>query len=240
MKLRAVICDVYLTVLDVEPPPDDAERRWAALWHERLGRSPRLSLEEFDARTDAVVEREHAAARAVGIAFPEVYWPAVVRAVVPELAALDAAGQEEFVFRQAALWHTVRLMPGAVETLRGLRARGIRLGLASNAQPYTLRELEEALAGAGASSAWFDPALCFWSFAHGFSKPDPHVFRLLAARLHGLGITPHETLMVGDRVDNDLGPARAQGWRTWRLGPGDGVEGGDWAQLAAALAATAK
>lgn len=237
MKLRAVICDVYLTVLDVEPPPEDADRRWAALWQEQLGRAPRLSLEEFDARADGVVEREHAAARAAGIAYPEVYWPAVVRAIVPEVAALDAAGQAEFGFRQTALWHTVRLMPGAVAALRGLRERGIHLGIASNAQPYTLRELEEALAGAGASSSWFDPALCFWSFAHGFSKPDPHVFRLLTARLHGLGITPHETLMVGDRVDNDLAPARAQGWRTWRLGRGEGVESGDWAQLAAMLAA---
>ena len=117
MKLRAVICDIYLTVLDVDPPPDDADRRWVALWHERLGRAPRLSLEEFGARAETVVEREHAAARAVGIAFPEVYWPDVVRAVVPEVAALDAAGQAEFALRQTALWHTVRLMPGAVAAL---------------------------------------------------------------------------------------------------------------------------
>ncbi|MBI4625411.1 MAG: HAD family hydrolase [Verrucomicrobia bacterium] len=236
MNLRAVICDIYGTVLDVGPPPDAAEARWFALWREMLGRAPRLTLAEFGAGCEAVVAREHAAARAAGIAFPEVYWPEVVRAVVFEVAALDAAGQAEFAFRQTALWHTVQLMPGAAAALRGLRERGILLGIASNAQPYTLRELEEALAGAGASSAWFEPALCFWSFAHGFGKPSPHVIRLLTARLRATDVAPHETLMVGDRVDNDLAPARAQGWRTWRLGAGDGRDGGDWAQLAAALA----
>jgi len=38
---------------------------------------------------------------------------------------------------------------------------------------------------------------------------------------------------VGDRADNDIAPACAQGWQTWRLGEGDGVSGGDWARLAA-------
>ena len=38
--------------------------------------------------------------------------------------------------------------------------------------------------------------------------------------------------MVGDRLDNDLEPARAQGWQTWHLtnapsGPG----AGSWADL---------
>jgi FMN phosphatase YigB (HAD superfamily) len=109
--------------------------------------------------------------------------------------------------------------------------------LASNAQAYTLRELDAALDGSGLSRAIFEPDLCFFSFAHGFSKPDPHVFRLLTARLRARGIPPHETLMVGDRLDNDIAPARTQGWQTWQLKsppePGAGP-GGDWAALAAA------
>jgi FMN phosphatase YigB (HAD superfamily) len=63
----------------------------------------------------------------------------------------------------------------------------------------------------------FDRELRFWSFENGFSKPDPHVFRILTARLEARGISPAETLMVGDRLDNDIEPAKAQGWQTWQL-----------------------
>jgi ribonucleotide monophosphatase NagD (HAD superfamily) len=63
----------------------------------------------------------------------------------------------------------------------------------------------------------------------------PVLVQSSSARLRAQGIAPGETLMVGDRVDNDIAPARAQGWQTWRLGEGDGMSGGDWVQLAAAL-----
>ena len=235
MKPRAVICDVYRTILDVGPPPADAEVQWAALWRERLGGAVRLTLGEFRSATDEAVATQHAAARAMGIAFPEVNWAEIVRKAVPEVEALDAAGQADFAFRHSGLGHTVRAMAEAPLVLQKLRKRGVVLGIASNAQPYTLRELDEALADTVAERMWFEPVLCFWSFDHGYSKPDPHVFRLLTARLLAQGIMPRETLMVGDRADNDIAPARAQGWQTWRLGQGDGLSGGDWAQLAVAL-----
>lgn len=236
MRPRAAIFDIYRTVLEVSPPPDDGEVRWAALCRERLGDgAARLTLAEFRVATQAEVAREHAAARVKGVVFPEVDWPSVVRAAMPEVATLDPAEQADFVFRQIALSHTVRLKAGAVDVWRALRERGVLLGIASNAQAYTLRELAEALEGTGAEPAWFEPTLCFWSFEHGFSKPDAQVFRGLTARLRARGIAPDEILMVGDRLDNDIAPAQAQGWRTWRLGEGDGRSGGDWAQLAAAL-----
>lgn len=236
MKVRAVIFDVYKTLLEVAPAPADAEMRWADLARATFGAPPRHGLAELIAATEAVIAREHAAARGAGIAYPEVYWPDVVREVLPELAALPEAAQDAFLLGQKALLHTVSLMPGAAEALAWLRQRGVPLGIASNAQPYTRHELGRALASAGLDLAWFAPDLCFWSFAHGFSKPDPHVFRLLTARLRARGITAADTLMVGDRLDNDIAPARAQGWRTWRLGsmPADG-ESGDWPALRAFL-----
>jgi FMN phosphatase YigB (HAD superfamily) len=228
MIFRAVIFDVYKTLLDVGPPPTDAAARWAALWRDLLGCEPRLDLAGFAVAGKAVIARDHAAAKAAGVPFSEVYWPEVVREVVPEVAALDAAGQAEFAYRQTGLWHTVRLCPQAAETLRELQHSDRLLGIASNAQPYTLRELDEALATAGLSATMFTPALTFWSFAHGFSKPDPHVFRLLTARLRALGVAPAETLMVGDREDNDIAPARAQGWQAWHIAP---PEADSWERL---------
>jgi FMN phosphatase YigB (HAD superfamily) len=239
MKIRAVIFDVYHTLLEVGPPPLDAAERWEFLWQDTMADPPRLSLEEFAAECGKRIEREHAAACALGIAFPEIHWPTVARDVLPELAHLDDGRCDEFLYRHAQLQRTVRLMPGAAEVLDALGRCDTLPGIASNAQPYTLRELDAALAGVKLNRTLFDPELCFWSFASGFSKPDPHVFRLLGARLRGRGIGPEETLMVGDRLDNDIEPARAQGWQTWRLLPGPSAnmaDEGDWRQLAVRMA----
>ena len=175
-----------------------------------------------------MIARHHQAARARGIPWPEVHWPSVVAEVLPELAQLPPHDQEEFLFRQIQTGHTTHMAAETAATLRWLKERQCLLGIASNAQPYTLRELNEALGAHALSMDLFDRHLCFWSFEHGFSKPDPRVFQILTARLVALGISARDTLMVGDRLDNDIEPAKAHGWQTWQLGPaGDG----DWAGL---------
>jgi putative hydrolase of the HAD superfamily len=236
--LKAILFDVYHTLLSVGPPPADAGLRWCGLWTETLGFAPRLSLEDVAAATRKVIQHDHTAAKATGIPFPEVFWPSVVRRAVPELNRLTEVALDRFLFRHAQLVHTVRLMPGAAEVLRPLSAQGVTLGLASNAQPYTLRELELALSEAGLIRSIFRPDLEFWSYLHGYAKPDPHVFRALSARLLAEGVAPHEILMVGDREDNDIDPARTQGWRTWELTPtlvAESTNAGDWQQLGAHL-----
>jgi len=105
----------------------------------------------------------------------------------------------------------------AESSARKFNDDGVQFGIASDSQAYTLRELTVALQGNGLDLSMFDAALRFWSFDNGFSKPDPHVFRILSARLEARGIQPAEILMVGDRLDNDIEPARAHGWQTWQL-----------------------
>ncbi len=232
MKIRAVIFDIYKTILDVAPAPSNAAVQWEILWKSHLNTSPRMDLGAFGQACEKVIARLHEQARAQGIAYPEVFWPEVVSEVLPEFASLTEIQQAEFLYRQVQLWHTVQLMPGAAEVLRGLMGRKLPLGIASNAQAYTLRELDESLASAGLGMDSFSESLCFFSFQHGFSKPDPHVFRLLSFRLANMSIAPGETLMVGDRLDNDLDPSSAQGWQTWRLDPAnDDGTGGSWAAL---------
>lgn len=240
MSIRAVILDVYNTILAVGPPPRDAEARWARLGQDTWNEAPSLSRAEFEARCETIITREQAAARAAGIPFPEIYWPAVATEALPELARLSAADLGEFLYRHAQTQRTLGAMPGA-ELLGKLKKANFVLGIVSNAQPYTLRELDAALAGLGLSRSLFDPSLCFWSFEAGFSKPDPHVFRWLTARLKARGIHPAEILIVGDRVDNDIEPARAQGWQTWHLrttGPVEGSPGGSWRDLLAWLSSS--
>jgi FMN phosphatase YigB (HAD superfamily) len=236
MKIRAIIFDVYSTILEVGPPPTDADALWQELFEEMLGTPPPFNRTEFAMRTSRMIARRHQEARALGIRWPEVIWPAVVQEAIPDLARLEAEERDEFILRQMQIGRTLRLADGAVECLRRLNAERRLLGIASNSQAYTLCELDAALQGVGLNLSMFDPGLRFWSFQHGFSKPDPHVFRILTARLEARGITPAETLMVGDLLDNDIEPARAFGWQTWQLvsikqnGPS-----GNWRELLAWL-----
>lgn len=233
MKPRALIFDLYKTLLEVGPPPADAAARWTELWTETFSSPPRLNLENFAAACETIIAREHARARAVGIAYPEIFWPRVTAEALPELAGQTESLRDQFLYVHAQLQRTLRLMPGANAVLPRLVAAQLPLGIASNSQPYTLHELETVLKSAGLSRTIFAPDLSFLSFAAGFSKPDPHVFRWLTARLQVRGIATAETLMVGDRLDNDIGPAQAQGFQTWQLtpGPGNGTTSGNWAQL---------
>jgi FMN phosphatase YigB (HAD superfamily) len=235
MNVRAVIFDIYGTLLEVGPPPADAEARWQHLWGDLLAMGPRLGRLDFSVASSKIIARHHAAARARGILWPEVHWPSVVLEAVPEVGRLPSLEQEEFLFQQIQTGHTTRMTAATAAALRVLTERHCLLGIASNAQAYTLRELQEALATHGLNMDLFAQDLCFWSFQNGFSKPDPHAFQILTTRLNARGIAPAETLMVGDRLDNDIVPARACGWRTWQLlalPTQDGNNAGDWNQLA--------
>ena len=47
MSVRAVVFDVYQTLLEVLPAPADAERRWQKLWARLPGAAAAPSLDEF-------------------------------------------------------------------------------------------------------------------------------------------------------------------------------------------------
>jgi FMN phosphatase YigB (HAD superfamily) len=91
------------------------------------------------------------------------------------------------------------LYPDALECLRQLAADGYRLGLAGN-QPVpaaeVLRQMGIEFDMVATSEGW------------GVSKPDPAFFARIAREL---GLPPDEIAYVGDRVDNDVGPAHAAG-----------------------------
>lgn len=229
MNVRAVLFDLYATLLEVGPPPADAEGRWQELFQEMLGIAPPLGRLEFFAACSQVVARQHDVARRQGVPWPEVQWPSIVKEVLPDLARLSSESERAaFILRQMETTRTVELAASTAALLRWLRARDVVLGILSNAQAYTWLELDAALAAHGLDRQIFERELCVLSFEHGFSKPDPHSFRILTARLEARGIPPADILMVGDRLDNDLEPARACGWQTWhRTGSPDTA----WADL---------
>jgi len=211
--VKAVIFDVYHTLLEVSDGPVDAEAQWQAGRPDFSGGKTSGSLAEFDAACRAVVARDHAERKRAGARWPEVDWRSVARRAAPGLAGLDEAALDAFLVFHARLQRRTGAMAGAQEFLTDLRHRGILTGIASNAQNYTLAEMQ----GSGLWPQEFIPELCFWSFQHGFSKPDPQVFSLLTEKLETRGILPEETLMIGDRLDNDIAPARGAGWQTWHF-----------------------
>ena len=206
MKARAVICDIYGTLLRVGPPPVDAPARWLRECKSLTGQS--IPLHEFNIRCAGAIASQHALRRASGEPFPEVDWPAVVQSAVPSLT--DNGQTLDLSVLHAACSRTCVAMPGSLTALKFLTDAGVLLGLASNAQHYTRDELTLA----GFSLDHFHPALSFLSGDHGFAKPSPRVFQFLTERLASLGILPSETLMIGDSMENDILPARAAGWQT--------------------------
>ncbi len=235
-RVKAIICDVYRTLLEIREEPVDIEQRWGVLFQSVFGKVPSLSLEQLSVRCREIVSKDHQEARGRGILFPEVNWPTVMNRALPELDALPRGNVDAFLFNHAQLFRSLRLMPGCAPVLRECIERGILLGIASNAQAYTLRELELALSETGLDSSIFQSDLMFWSFEHGFSKPNPHVFEILRARLQNRCLPQSETLIIGDREDNDILPARTTGWRTWQFShERNGLDQGNWKSLAHAL-----
>ena len=211
--VKAVIFDVYHTLLAVAGGPVAAEDRWQELWRKSVGTPPGMRLAEFDEACRTAVAQEHAPWKSAGERWPEVDWRKVACRAAGGLAGLAPGALDDFLFRHAQLQRTTQAMPGVLPFLASLRQQEILTGIASNAQRYTFDEL----AAARLPVHQFEPDLCFWSFKQGFSKPDPAVFSWLTARLAARGILPEETLMIGDRLDNDIEPARAAGWQVWHF-----------------------
>jgi len=232
-KPRAVICDVYGTLLEVGVGPTDVESRWRELCRRAFGADPGRSWVDYQEALRSEVRRVRSGDQERGVAVPEVVWEDVVGAVLPELLQVARSERDIFLLEQAGLTHQVRLLPGVGAVLARWKEEGIVLGIASNAQPYSEAELERELATEGLSLGMFDNDVSFWSWRHGFAKPDPHVFQVLKVRLRRRGIDPGHVLMIGDRLDNDMGPARACGWGAWHLSRVPGHDpGGDWRCLA--------
>ncbi|MBX3743213.1 MAG: HAD family hydrolase [Akkermansiaceae bacterium] len=202
-KIRAVIFDIYGTLLIAPPgavrhdPAFDPVLReiLSAAGHD-LGDSPTTVLH-------AAVHRHHAAS---GHAHPEIDLAQVWQEVLGTTEDVT-----DLITAVENAWHPCEPMPRARETLLRLSAEGVTLGVLSNAQANTLPALDGTL---GAVTPLLAPELTVLSYQHGIAKPSPELFQLLARRLEARGISPAETLFVGNDPRQDILPAQAAGFRT--------------------------
>ncbi len=202
-KIRAVIFDIYGTLL-IAPPGavkhdpafDPALREILSAAGHDLGNSPTAVL-------NAAVCRHHAES---GHAHPEIDLMGVWQEVLGTTEDVT-----DLITTVENAWHPCQPMPRARETLRRLSAEGVTLGVLSNAQANTLPALDGTL---GSVAHLLSPELTILSYQHGIAKPSPELFQLLARRLEARGISPAETLFVGNDPRQDILPAQAAGFRT--------------------------
>ena len=103
-------------------------------------------------------------------------------------------------------WHSEDEVPypDAKSTLAALIQMGYKLGIIANQKLGTAERLEN-----WGLRQYFDVIVS--SAEIGYAKPDKRIFE---KALKMAGCTARESVMVGDRLDNDMIPAKALGMRT--------------------------
>lgn len=201
---RAVIFDLGGTLVDWPDWTSDAPRRWG-LTYDQVANG---SWPDRDSFVRAFLEAEAAHWRRVDSemwsgppnslieeGFRQLGRPAAANDV---LAVLDAYAQ--------AVNGWALLVPGAVETLRDLRARGYRLGLLSNT--WWAADWHNADLAAHGLAEFLETLVYTSDLPH--SKPHRSVFLEVAGRL---GVEPPACVMVGDRQVDDISGALGVGMR---------------------------
>lgn len=223
--IRAILFDVYGTLLvsasgDIHAAKaaDPSAAMQEALDACDLSPEPGAGA-AAGAALEAEILRAHEGLRSRGVGQPEVEILAIWDAVVGALAIGGLIRREpppailprlaiEFECRVNPVWP----MPGARDTIAGLRDRGIRLGIVSNAQFFTPLAIE-ALLGAAPETLGFEPPLTAWSYQRGEAKPSRGLFAGPLAHLERDGIHAGQTAFVGNDRLNDILPAHELGMR---------------------------
>jgi putative hydrolase of the HAD superfamily len=120
----------------------------------------------------------------------------------PDLEALERSAWKHWAYPPGVLY------PDVVPALDALQERGYRLGIIAN-QPTQVRSALERDGLVGYFEVWGV------SEDLGIQKPDPALF---VHALRTAGVEPARAVMVGDRLDYDVRPAKGAGMRTvWLL-----------------------
>ena len=191
--IRAVLFDVDFTL--ARPGPELRPEGYVS-----CGARYGLDLDEAryeDARDAAFVDLQ----RHPELDHDEEIWVAFTERIVLGMGgALPEAHDVAVELTSRWAQHTnFELYDDTLPTLHRLRAQGVKLGLVSN----SARDVREF-----AVHHRLDIDAGISSFHHGKAKPHASIFR---AVLDLLEVEPHEALMVGDSVDDDIEGAQAAG-----------------------------
>ena len=209
-EVRAVTFDCWGTLLRYEPAQGRShELRVRALQRALRAAGVNVGLAGA-AKTLRAAHQKHNDA-----------WQAAESTGSPEIArwALEACGVKDAEIeralvgelQEAALQSEVAALDGAVETLRTLGQRDIRMALVCDTGFTPGRVVRQLLARVDLL-AWLEVQI--FSDEAGLTKPHAPVFR---AALDGLGADPAHTVHVGDLRRTDVQGARELGMGTIRI-----------------------
>lgn len=111
------------------------------------------------------------------------------------------------IFSRGVLEHPPELLPGAVDALATMHARGIRLAVISDTAFSPGSVLRELMHERGIAQ-YFDAYV--FSNETGVAKPHPEAFRLA---LEPFGVAPSQACHIGDIERTDIRGARSAGMR---------------------------
>jgi len=227
LKLRGILFDLDFTLIDNER---GFQQLWPPIAERFAARYPGFDPEEFLARTVELSNSHYTLLLRGEIDF-ETYRRDLVRHGLEPWGELDEGLFHEYNEARTRSVDLIELYDDAVETIRALKAAGLKIGILTNG-PSELQRRKLRLIGIEEE---VDAVAV--SEEIGATKPDPEAYRRAVAML---GLEPGEVAMVGDDIENDVAGALAAGlaaavWVERR--PGELPEG---AHLAAELAEVPK
>src|SRR5579871_3430144 len=133
---------------------------------------------------------------------------AAARHFVPDDALWDQIRQEsQEEYKTARKPHPYGLLLDNITAVVQDLRRDFRLGIIANQHPPVLQALDTYGIGRHFDVKAINEVI-------GLSKPDPAMYRWA---LEQAGCAPERAMMIGDRPDNDIAPARALGMPTIRF-----------------------
>ena len=165
-------------------------------------RAPHVDIEDFERRYISNGDQHYAVMLRENHAYDEFRRRRLAEALEPWHVLDDELFEEYLVAHNEAI-DTLPPFADSVETIRSLRAWGIRVGVLTNG-PSALQRRK--LRASGLIDEFDAIAI---SGELGVHKPDPRAFQLA---LELLGTRPEETAMVGDDLENDIAGALGAGF----------------------------
>jgi putative hydrolase of the HAD superfamily len=210
--LKAVIFDLGGTLIDWPDWDEDVKRRWGLSYDYLLSRLSSNDLPPQDVYVQAMLDAERNHWQQVAERQASSTPTEVLRAGFERFG--HKASEEELLvaldgYAQAVNgWATI--FPDTISTLKELRQRGYRLGLLSNT--WWAAEWHNADLALHGLTPLLDEIV--YTSDHPHSKPHPSVFLEMMRRLD---VAPGYCVMVGDRLDADIGGALDVGIRAvWK------------------------
>ena len=162
------------------------------------------------------VQKIHQIKKKEGIPWPEVDVRDIWQSVIGELYV--ATSGIKTLVDQWAIEYEVRInpvwpMPNANDCIDHFGSANLTLGIISNAQFYTPL-LFPALLDKPLEDLEIAPEMQYYSYRCGRAKPDPWMYQQASETLAQKGISPSQTLYVGNDMRNDILPASQIGFRT--------------------------